>query len=734
MSGQVYMPKHRITQQLLSVLQTSDRYKATVRSCGNTKFYETVCDAIKLDFEVIGLCQYPAFDVRKIEPIEIIIGSGFSPIIFLERTDFPTVPHSTVHEDRQRSMCYSDQTFEELKTKLNGAFLLESINNWFVMTARNELHRPDQPLDPFFLGSTDVIVLDSCFLENIFAFLDERIIEGKRVLFETDEKEIGSKCYAILRLGVEPESSNVLHHIPKTLHELSQMFPEQNITARVKSFVSRVFEIQRDTKEYIRLFNQSFNVLLKCKVLIVMGIPLARTESSKPENYDVHVFAVNNALEHLLIDFGYAKEIVKKGKKARPQFVYHSEKDKDGQNTFLHMLDPHYSTNSRWAQALNGCRDEDYCDWKFVQIGVGALGSHLFENLLRSGIKRWTLIDNDRFWSHNIARHLLTHTEIGQYKATALVERAKTILKDADCKAINVNCFFRSVELSEALSNADVIIDASASIGVERNLALDVSTTARKISLFLNPAGTATIMLLEDREATIRLDLLEMQYYRELLLSSEFESHLQRTDTIAYSVSCRDISSVISGDNLALSGAICAKALKKYLNDNDAKITIWDHKEDTVVRTSMVADKWSEFQVDAWKICIREPLLNLLYEQRASSLPNETGGILIGSFDCERKILYIVHQIPPPNDSISSPNSFIRGCEDLPAEISRIKEITQDSLFYVGEWHSHPTYDTSQSADDGILFSAITSYNKDFCRPACMMIIGDDRKSLYIAK
>lgn len=113
-------------------------------------------------------------------------------------------------------------------------------------------------------------------------------------------------------------------------------------------------------------------------------------------------------------------------------------------------------------------------------------------------------------------------------------------------------------------------------------------------------------------------------------------------------------------------------------------------------------------------------------------MPNETGGVLLGSFDYYNKICYIIENISSPDDSIESPNSYIRGSKGLLQKITKIQKITVDNMVYVGEWHSHPSNDTSPSEDDKILLNSIAKYNAKQCLPGIMAIVGENHISFYL--
>ena len=301
-----------------------------------------------------------------------------------------------------------------------------------------------------------------------------------------------------------------------------------------------------------------------------------------------------------------------------------------------------------------------------------------------------------------------------------------------DLVAIASDVFGKDKSLSLAFGQSDIILDASASIAVERHLALDVQSDARRISCFLNPQGTATIMLLESVDRSARLDLLEMQYYRELLKNEKYSDHMSLPETMVYSGTCRSISSRISQDNISLSAALCCKAIKLHTRNADGEIIIWTHDNDSVEKESFMAEKWIACEYDGWKVELPLSLLNEMQTDRRRALPNETGGVLIGAYDIARKRVYVVCQVKAPDDSISSPTSFIRGCANLPENLEYIYKTTLDNLTYIGEWHSHTSADTQKSMDDEELHKAIVDYNRENCLPGCMMILGTDNFSIFI--
>ena len=55
--------------------------------------------------------------------------------------------------------------------------------------------------------------------------------------------------------------------------------------------------------------------------------------------------------------------------------------------------------------------------------GVGALGSHLADNLVRQGLRQLRVIDRDRVEEHNVGTQLYGEADVGAWKVEALRQR-----------------------------------------------------------------------------------------------------------------------------------------------------------------------------------------------------------------------------------------------------------------------------------------------------------------------
>jgi integrative and conjugative element protein (TIGR02256 family) len=278
------------------------------------------------------------------------------------------------------------------------------------------------------------------------------------------------------------------------------------------------------------------------------------------------------------------------------------------------------------------------------------------------------------------------------------------------------------------LNEASLILDMSASVTVARHLTLRPKSSARRASLFLTPTGEDLVLLAEDRDRSIRLDSLEMQYYRALAVDERLKGHFQPLDhQRRYGQSCRDITSDLPQELVALHAAIGSRAVRSTGASHAARITVWrSDREGNVRRVDVDAAPSVRHQIGEWTVSLDAMLVHQLATLRESKLPKETGGVLLGSFDLANKIIYIAHTIASPPDSEEWPTLYIRGCKGLRSKVEEVGRMTDGMLGYIGEWHSHPSgCSTAPSDDDLQVFAWLTDLMDADGLPAMMMIVGD---------
>ena len=117
---------------------------------------------------------------------------------------------------------------------------------------------------------------------------------------------------------------------------------------------------------------------------------------------------------------------------------------------------------------------------RVIIFGVGGVGSWCAESLIRSGIRKLTIVDSDRVCITNINRQLMATTKtVGQVKVDALKERLLSINPHSEITALQ-QIFSEETAESFHLSSYDYIIDAIDSLKDKADLILRATKTDAK--------------------------------------------------------------------------------------------------------------------------------------------------------------------------------------------------------------------------------------------------------------
>lgn len=100
-------------------------------------------------------------------------------------------------------------------------------------------------------------------------------------------------------------------------------------------------------------------------------------------------------------------------------------------------------------------------DAKVLIFGVGGVGGHVCEALVRAGIGEIHIVDGDTVAESNINRQIIaTRDNIGQPKVEAMAERIRSI--NPECRVKGFQMFFLPGETSDSMdfSGYDYVVDA----------------------------------------------------------------------------------------------------------------------------------------------------------------------------------------------------------------------------------------------------------------------------------
>lgn len=682
-----------------------------------------------VDFELdIEVNQLRVFDIQPKEHMRVVFDSidVHQPEVFAMRQNFPRVPHTNLRIFKYPiSLCLYDQDYSEIKLFWSPPVFIERIRWWLAKTASGELHGQDQPLEPL-IGNSSLCALPASLLgaeSEEITLIGNKIRENNyfyaaRPPISDDEERI-----TFLHLSVQgkPQTHGVIAHSPLNLKELAELLIvcEIDIVQQLEQKIERWIDSEKRNK------NAEF---LNRKLAIQVILPKMRKDGAQVENIDYFFFVTLISVKEIACKLGRWQML---GAELATIVDENIDRDLEGVQIATFSLLPLLTPKGAAHQS-----GDNFQSPKLVLIGSGALGSQLFMNCVKSGFGEWTIIDKDQLFPHNLARHALDIRYLGLYKASALAAQAKHVLwEDFEPTAINAdihNPKGEDKEIKDRLGACDVVVDCSASQSVLKHLAVNTSSSARRISCFLNPSGEHLVFLAEDHTRKNRLDSLEMQYLRVVTNDPYLNQHFKVSgDRIRYGNGCSDVNFQISTELVSIFSGLASKALKQQLMRDSATINLFMYNDTNLSvesRNIPVAETIIQ-NINGWEIILDQHFLDKVFKSRFQQLPNETGGVLIGAIDLQRKQIFIVDTLETPSDSKQYPTCFIRGSNGLKDEVMQVKKLSGGTLSYIGEWHSHPNnVDVTPSADDQKVLDWIYESMHTEGLPGLIMIAGDNEK------
>ena len=683
-------------------------------------------DLVVLDVEP-EVPQVRDHDIRPTERLAVRFSAldRDTPRVLALRLDFPDTGHMIPTELAPRELCVFAEGYAELRLRWTSKYLVDRVLEWLRLTACNELHQADQPLEQVLAGGAGAVFLPLAVVQEESAapcVLHVRNVHrdqsGAFIDLAIGPNNSGNEDYLAIRYVAPIREPGAIRIAPENFAALNDLVGGGLLD---------------DARNKLRGVYLSDRNRLQLPIVFVTALPVRRTQSGEVERVETWAFLAGPAL-----DVGAAI-----GLWAIQNGVPGIHLSVDMARTGAHLpLQPFHCQPKLTRAAAAGANGLSRVEnTQFLAVGAGALGSQVIMNMARAGYGRWTVADHDRILPHNYARHALAGIGLGSRKAAAITFLANSVTDDENAFSSLVVDVLASgpaaAALDECLRNATVVVDLAASVPVARQLALDAPGDGRRVSLFLNPTGTDLVLLAEDRLRSSRLDALEMQYYRAVIQESALAGHLTRGDSaMRYGLSCRDVTLQLPQDRVALHASTASAQLKKLLSEDAAAIRVWRLNPDlgTVSRVDVEVGRVIERSSGDWTIVYDERLLGTLRARRNERLPSETGGVLVGAFDMQRRKIYLVDGIPSPPDSEETGTGYIRGVAGLAEALEEASQKTFGQSGYVGEWHAHPDgHFALPSGDDRELFQWLVQRRRPDGVPVVMLILAEDHHSIVIS-
>lgn len=652
------------------------------------------------------------------------------------REDFPCTAHQNyVGRDEPVSLCLYFESWSAIRRTWTPQKHLARIQWWLAETANGTLHRDDQPVEPIYFSSRFALVLPEDFESQAEETDQVLVVELRRspgrrenspilvsrMASAAEAEKITNVSIQCVALTLPPIVHGPMERIPVCLGALHDQMESRGapIVQRLKA------QIQKQTNEAgITMSENAF-------VLLVLKIPIIRTAGGKPERMEIKGFIVNASLAKLGVACGaltqhegkYYREVLIGTETAGEQKAW-----RDITIDPLEILQPFTAEPARQSSGLTSPGPRG------VLAGVGALGSCMASIWQREAWGHWSFIDPDVLKPHNLARHTGLEPQVGWPKVDVARCLGASLLwsessQEADIFAGAAD--FGNSEVRDALESAELVVDATTTLEVPRELA-GRDTLKRIASVFVTPSGLDSVLMIEDARREIRIDCLEPQYYRAIVNEPWGESHvLGKSGALRVGAGCRDLSAVISHELITLHGATLARHIRLAFESEQPSVKVWrcDAESGGLSTEIVVLHQVLSERLHGLRIVWNEGIRQRVRQLRAEQLPNETGGVLLGYFDLPNASVYLVDVLPAPADSQGDPSGFTRGIDGLSAAVKQVSERTGGIVDYVGEWHSHPPGSGARpsTADMYQMASLASALHRDGL-PALMLIVGEDEE------
>lgn len=659
---------------------------ARIISCRSSEVAETVICEID-----VVLPQHPLADIQEKELVACRFPTGRcnSPDVSALRDSFPRLPHQNLQaEGKPKSLCLNATPWSESKHLWSPSSFLESIRMWLSRAAAGTLHSPGQPREPvlaipdgFLLLPSSVDFKDLDKLHVVSDFETNPLVMWGEVANPDAKPKLGS--FKLVCFEMPPREHGLIETIPANLLDLENLCNLAGFDLRhaLSEKVKHIASAGRsETSEF------SFNLLL------LLRFPVTGSEDPGTTTQEDWAFVIGRAL-----DVGVALGVIAETDGMVAPLIGQPQPSEDSiKSLVVTSIAPFRKLDEKQLLTSSGL-SIPYPP--VAVIGVGSLGSKCIETLARQGLSKAVLIDGDRLFPHNTARHALFGDSVGHPKTKALAHLLR-LLHDSEPNP-NTDGFVpicdhfkspASEEITIAISGAEYILDFSASVDVSRTLSQQGSLP-RCFSAFIAPGAETFFIHKEDSERKIRLDWLEAITLRAIVEDKRLRlAYTRNSGKIWYGGSCREVSTILPNQNVSLFAAVAAGVFTRHHNLAEAKCIGYSLDPETMALEGVEIEPTTPrvFKSNGWTIRFDSKIIDEMQAMRVAAFPNETGGVLLGVLDRERMSCCVLLASDSPLDSQTWPDAYVRGVDGLRGYVDDIVRLTAGQLQYIGEWHSHP--------------------------------------------
>ena len=178
---------------------------------------------------------------------------------------------------------------------------------------------------------------------------------------------------------------------------------------------------------------------------------------------------------------------------------------------------------------------------------------------------------------------------------------------------------------------------------------------------------------------------------------------------------------------MAIFAALTAADVEATHDLEEARLSIWSLGEDGALSVShRTVPEFLTAELGDWTVKI-SPEVTMTIAKAREQAEKETGGILLGGYDLERRTLFVTAALSSPADSKAGRTYYERGARGVQEAIEDAERITMRHITYIGEWHTHPEgCNSNPSKLDHELLSWVADLCQLFLMPGLLLILGDD--------
>ena len=372
-------------------------------------------------------------------------------------------------------------------------------------------------------------------------------------------------------------------------------------------------------------------------------------------------------------------------------------------------------------------------------FGAGALGSAIFNNLVRAGANDVIVQDSDTIMPHNLARHTALTSDIYKPKVThsaalasgMVIEGVETTIvpHKGDILALSNDEFV-------ARTRDRLIVDATADERVRTRIdelrSIHPTTTVRS-EIFNDGRLGATFVSLPGGPGLAELMLSMIALAVDEPAVACWLDHEARhpfgLDPFMYGFGCG--SQTVHLPNYVVEQHASA-TLPTIIGDRSESgiglNPLDEHYRPLGWRWHpiMPFTSFTPLTEVEWRVIVSASALKRMTSLRTDALPSETGGYLYGSWDAARQTITILSASALPPGSTFTSTTLELGPAGQLQEERRFLRKTRERLFLCGTWHSHPGESAAMSGKDYKAMERHHAVDVENKRPTLIVIVADD--------